>query len=363
MKRIALLLLCLVIAVPASGAYLKNTASKITFYAWDTVNNIPKTGDAGQIKAFYRIDGGTHTDLADTSATAIDDVNAPGSYEFNASAAELNGSVILFTAKSSTANIYLAPIVIATTEPVNLDVATGSLGDAQIDDDALGASIDEDDFLARIKALLPGGAAGAVDPNSMTDAAWANLIDFVDGTGYAGGTIKLLVDVNLVDGEAPSTSADVTTAVWNSAVASYGGVGTYGQAVEDIVADTAALDSNTKLRTAMTGADTPVAKESTVAAISSDASLLSGTAVVDGTHAATTSSFYVSTAFAASAGALPKGTIIVVTDATDGLPYMGIVKSYSVARKVTLVTPLVITPANGDVVKIYPSIFKPSGLR
>jgi hypothetical protein len=241
---------------------------------------------------------------------------------------------------------------------INLDNATGSLADVQIDDDAMGTTIDEDDFLARVKALLPGGASGAVDPNSMTDVAWANMIAMFNGNGYAGGTIKLLVDVNLVDGEAPSTSADVTTAVWNSAVASYGGAGTYGQAVEDTLADTAALDSNTKLRTAMTGADTPVAKESTVAAISSDTSLLSGTAVVDGTHTATTRSFYVSTAFAETARALPEGTIIVVTDATNSLPYMGIVKSYSATRKVTLVTPLVITPANGDVVKIYPSIFQ-----
>ncbi len=96
-----------------------------------------------------------------------------------------------------------------------------------------------------------------------------------DGTGYAGGTTKLDVNTatisnNAITANAINTGAitnakfaagaidaaaianaaidaatfaadmdgEIATIVWNAATASYGGVGTYGQAVEDILTDT-----------------------------------------------------------------------------------------------------------------------------
>jgi len=112
-----------------------------------------------------------------------------------------------------------------------------------------------------------------------------------DGTGYAGGTTKLDVNVatisnnaitaasinadaitnakiadnaiaveNIADNAitaakiangaidaatfAADVDAEIATMVWNAATASYGGAGTYGQAVEDTLADTNELQTN-----------------------------------------------------------------------------------------------------------------------
>lgn len=114
---------------------------------------------------------------------------------------------------------------------------------------------------------------------------------FFDGTGYAGGTTKLDVNVvtiannaitaasinadaitnakiadNAIAAEniaadaitaakiangaidaatfAADVDAEIATMVWNAATASYGGAGTYGQAVEDTLADTNELQTN-----------------------------------------------------------------------------------------------------------------------
>ncbi len=94
---------------------------------------------------------------------------------------------------------------------------------------------------------------------------------FFDGTGYAGGTTKLDVNVVTIANNAITAAsinadaitnakiangaidaatfaadvdAEIATMVWNAATASYGGAGTYGQAVEDTLADTNELQTN-----------------------------------------------------------------------------------------------------------------------
>jgi len=89
----------------------KNTASqKITVFAFDVTTNLPKSGDAANITAYRSIDDGTVTVLADTSATESDATNAKGYYVFDLTQAETNGDKILFTAKSSTANIVVIAV-------------------------------------------------------------------------------------------------------------------------------------------------------------------------------------------------------------------------------------------------------------
>lgn len=122
-----MMVLALLMCSVAAADYTMNTASKVEFYAWDTVNNVPKTGDAVQIAAYVRIDGGSLTQLADTSAAEISSTNAPGSYEFDVAAAETNGDHLFFSAKSSTANISLSPISVNTKAPLR---AAASLVDA-----------------------------------------------------------------------------------------------------------------------------------------------------------------------------------------------------------------------------------------
>jgi hypothetical protein len=180
MKRIciSLILVCLA-TLTCLADYTMNTASKVEFLAWDTANNVPKTGDAAQIAAYVRIDGGTLTQLADTSATELSSTNAPGVYEFDVAAAETNGDHLLFTAKSSTANISLSPLSVNTKAPLR---SGGSVVDA-----------------SPAPTTTTFAATGL--PSTVTDFYMGDAVVFTSGAlakqsgqiySYAGPTTKLI---------------------------------------------------------------------------------------------------------------------------------------------------------------------------
>lgn len=112
----------------------KNVASqKLIVYAYDATTNTPKTGDAANITAYVSKDFGSVTVLADTSAAELDATNGKGYYQFDLAQAETNADTLLFSAKSSTSNIYVVgvPAVVFTTPPnfSLIDVnATGGVG-------------------------------------------------------------------------------------------------------------------------------------------------------------------------------------------------------------------------------------------
>src|SRR6266576_2698492 len=84
----------------------KNVGSqKVQFFAFDTTTGAPKTGDSANITGYVDIDAGGVTVLGDTSATEIDSTNAKGWYQFDLTQGETNGNDLLFTGKSTTANI------------------------------------------------------------------------------------------------------------------------------------------------------------------------------------------------------------------------------------------------------------------
>lgn len=134
MKRfVVLILVCLLAS--SSVAIERNTPSqKVYVTAVDTSTNALKTGDATNITAYVSIDGGALTPLTDTSATEVSSTNAPGTYEFDLTQAETNGISLLFTAKSTTANVAVVPRFIATTLH-NLPILSAvNWGDHQDDD-------------------------------------------------------------------------------------------------------------------------------------------------------------------------------------------------------------------------------------
>lgn len=99
----------------------KNVASqKVIYFAFTTTDNLPKTGDAANLTAYVSKDYGAVTVLADTSATEMDATNAKGYYLFDLAQAETNADTLLFSAKSSTANVSVigVPAVVFTC-PVN----------------------------------------------------------------------------------------------------------------------------------------------------------------------------------------------------------------------------------------------------
>lgn len=86
----------------------KNVASqKIALYVYDSTTGLPKTGDAANLTFYVNKDWAGVNALADTSATEISSTNAAGWYVCDVSQSETNANELLFTGKSSTANIYV----------------------------------------------------------------------------------------------------------------------------------------------------------------------------------------------------------------------------------------------------------------
>ena len=81
----------------------KNTAGKWIVFAWTTADGLPKTGDAANITANVRIDGGAANAVDDTNPTELED----GYYIFDITAAEFNGDNILICPASSTSGVQV----------------------------------------------------------------------------------------------------------------------------------------------------------------------------------------------------------------------------------------------------------------
>ena len=93
----------------------KNVASqKITFFAFDYSTGAPKTGDSANLTAYVSKDDGAVTVLTDTTATELDSTNAKGLYTFDLTQAETNADKLVFSCKSSTANVSVVPTTIYT---------------------------------------------------------------------------------------------------------------------------------------------------------------------------------------------------------------------------------------------------------
>lgn len=178
----------------------KNTASqKLTVFCFDSTTNLPKTGDAANLTAYRDLDDGGVTVLTDTTATEKDATNAKGYYIFDLTQAETNGDKILFSCKSSTANIVciavpavvytlpatgiLAPATAGRTLVVDaagladanmVKAGPSGSGTAQTAGDIIG---DTNDIQTRLPAALVDGrmdsSVGAMAANVLTAAATA----------------------------------------------------------------------------------------------------------------------------------------------------------------------------------------------
>jgi hypothetical protein len=107
------------------------TGQKLPIYAWDTANNVPKTGDAANITCQYKLDAGSVTALTDTNPTEIDSTNMPGLYLFDLAQGETNGDLAIYFVKSSTTGIQIEPVIAFTSLPapdVNVLTIESTLG-------------------------------------------------------------------------------------------------------------------------------------------------------------------------------------------------------------------------------------------
>lgn len=86
----------------------KNTAITVTYLAWDTVNNVGKTGD-GANHTLRGVGDGTEFTPATPNITEVDSTNCPGLYKATFASGENNYTDVTLHGKSSTSGIVLIP--------------------------------------------------------------------------------------------------------------------------------------------------------------------------------------------------------------------------------------------------------------
>lgn len=147
----------------------KNVASqKVTFLVIDTAANAPKTGDAANLTAYVSKDDGAVTVLADTSATELDATNAPGLYSFDLAQAETAADKLLFSGKSTTANVRVIPLLVYTRANNVNDLVIDATGN-------LTANVTGN--LSGSVASVTGNVAGSVGSVAAGGIAAASIAD------------------------------------------------------------------------------------------------------------------------------------------------------------------------------------------
>lgn len=209
---------------------IKNQQITVTYIAWDTYLNQPKTGDVGNHTLRVIKDG---TAAAPTnSASEVDSTNAPGVYKLTLSAAEMNYDTVVLAGKSSTAGVAIMPLTMIT-EMGRIDAAVSSRS-TYAGADTSGTTT----LLSRIGAALTI-TSGKVDVNDKTgfslssasvQAIWdaltsalttANsigkrIVDYLTGDIYAriGAPVGASISADIAG--MPAATLDLTNGVETS---------------------------------------------------------------------------------------------------------------------------------------------------
>ncbi len=195
----------------------KNVAGqKIIVVAYDATTGVPKTGDAANISVYVSKDAAAPAQLADTTAAELDATNAPGNYSFDVAQGETNADMLVFSGKSSTANIKIDPILVFTRPPnfplTSID-ANGRLDVIKVAGTTQTAG-DLAALAAAIKAKtdqLVFTIAGQVDATAAS--LNANTIDSTSLAASAANEIRDAIFANVLDTLAFSSLIKVFAAV------------------------------------------------------------------------------------------------------------------------------------------------------
>ena len=156
----------------------KNVASqKWIVFAFDRTDNTAKTGDAANITANLRIDGGAANAVDDVNPTELED----GFYIFDITQAESNGNYILISPASSTGDIQVigCPAALYTTPPNFVAMGIESDGDLTKVNSLDGHTVQTGDSYAIVNSGTYGNA------KLVRSTTPANTLD-ISATGEAG---------------------------------------------------------------------------------------------------------------------------------------------------------------------------------
>jgi len=106
-------------------AVIRGQSYRVGFVAWNTGDGSPKTGDAANITVRIRKDGGTLT-AATNNPVEVDATNAPGLYEIELTASEMDANTIEVVPKSTTTGVQCTYCTILT-ERGRIDASISSV--------------------------------------------------------------------------------------------------------------------------------------------------------------------------------------------------------------------------------------------
>jgi len=166
----------------------------ITYVAWDTSNNVGRTGDSGSHTLRWIKDGTSAAPAG--SASEVDSTNAPGVYKITLSQGECTCDVGVLAGKSSTANVSIIPVTVTFEQlPTAAPAANGGL-----------PTVDANNRIAGVQ-----GTKNTLD--DLTDLAQSEILS--DATPFAGAN----VDAAISSRAAASTALSNVT--WTVARAGY----------------------------------------------------------------------------------------------------------------------------------------------
>lgn len=166
-------------------ALYKNVAGqKLAVFAWDTANQVPKTGDAANITAQITKDWGTPAATNDTNPSELDATDHPGIYLFDLTQAEVNADVLLVSPVSSTDDISLEPVQVFTTPNRFRELVIDANGAASADVTKVSGDATAADNLEK---YLDGTEYMPVDPHKVTFSVSGDTltVKMPDGTTTA----------------------------------------------------------------------------------------------------------------------------------------------------------------------------------
>lgn len=195
----------------------KNVAGKWIVFAYGNPSHasagLPITGDAANITANIRIDGGAANAVDDVNPTELED----GYYVFDVTATETNGDLLSFHPASATANVLVIGVPGSVwTRPANFNDLSITATTGRMDVDSVaGTAQTANDNGADINTLLTRivGTLAAGTHNPATAAQIAVLSDWIDG-----GRLDLLLDaIKVVTDAQAATGTGLSAIPWNAA--------------------------------------------------------------------------------------------------------------------------------------------------
>lgn len=174
---------------------IKNQSITITYSAWDTANNVGKTGDSAN-HTLRLVQDGTEATPAN-SPSEVDATNLPGVYKITLTAGEMNYSTVTLGGMSSTTGIVIIPVHIVTEQgnfatvtakTNNLPASPAATGDKMdiVDaPNATGLAAIADAFLKRDWTSVTGEAT-----RSVLNALRPLLNKWTSASGAGGYVVK-----------------------------------------------------------------------------------------------------------------------------------------------------------------------------